>query len=247
MSAETRRGRIVAVNSRNRRQWLRVRARFAWRFLTARFSSSLTRRIVVLNLGGLVVLMIGFLLLNQFRADIIAARVQSLTTQADIIAAAIAASATVDTDAITVDPDKLLQLAPGQTAAPPGDEDAIQFSINPERVGPVLHRLVTPTHTRARIYDSDGRLLLDSRSLSAHGAVVRSELPDNPEQRGLVSRLTGVVRNFFAAPSQPRARYPWLVDGKSVPEVAGALKGQTQSAARINDEGETIVSVAVPI
>ena len=138
--------------------------------LTARFSSSLTRRIVVLNLGGLVVLMIGFLLLNQFRADIIAAREQSLTTQADIIAAAVAASAGVDTDAITIDPDKLLQLAPGQTAAPSqSDEEAIQFSINPERVGPVLHRLVTPTHTRARIYDSDGRLLLDSRSLSAHG------------------------------------------------------------------------------
>ena len=105
--------------------------------------------------------MIGFLLLNQFRADIIAARVQSLTTQANIIAAAIAASAAVDTDAITVDPEKLLQLAPGQTAAPPGDEDAIQFSINPERIGPVLHRLVTPTHTRARVYDSDGRLLLE--------------------------------------------------------------------------------------
>ena len=147
---------------RTRRQWLRARLRFAWRFLTARFSSSLTRRIVVLNLGGLVVLMIGFLLLNQFRADIIAAREQSLTTQADIIAAAVAASAGVDTDAITIDPDKLLQLAPGQTAPPSqSDEEAIQFSINPERVGPVLHRLVTPTHTRARIYDSDGRLLLE--------------------------------------------------------------------------------------
>ena len=154
------------------------------------FSSSLTRRIVVLNLGGLVVLVVGFLLLNQFRADIIAARVQSLTTQANIISAAIAASAAVDTDTITIDPDKLLQLAPGQTAAPsPSDDDAIQFSINPERVGPVLHRLVTPTHTRARIYDSDGRLLLDSRSLSAHGAVVRSDLPGTAERRR--TRSTG--------------------------------------------------------
>ncbi len=247
MSADTGSERIVAVTPRSRRQWMRARARLAWRFLTARFSSSLTRRIVVLNLGGLVVLMIGFLLLNQFRADIIAARVQSLTTQANIISAAIAASAAVDTDTITVDPDKLLQLAPGQTAAPPSDEDAIQFSINPERVGPVLHRLVTPTHTRARIYDSDGRLLLDSRSLSAHGAVVRSDLPDSAERRGLFDRLIGVVRNLFDAPAQPRARDPWLVDGKSVPEVAAALKGQTRSAARINDEGETIVSVAVPI
>ncbi|HKN30724.1 MAG TPA: sensor histidine kinase [Roseiarcus sp.] len=247
MSAETRRERIVAVTPRGGREWFRARARLVWRFLTARFSSSLTRRIVVLNLGGLVVLMIGFLLLNQFRADIIAARVQSLTTQADIISAAIAASAAVDTDSITVDPDKLLQLAPGQTAAPPSDEDAIQFSINPERIGPVLHRLVTPTHTRARIYDSDGRLLLDSRSLSARGAVVRSDLPDTAERRGLFDRVRGFVRNFFATPSQPQAKDPWLVDGKSVPEVAAALKGQTMAAARINDAGETIVSVAVPI
>jgi len=249
MTAGVSRERTVAGSpQRSRRQWLRARSRFVWRFLTGRFSSSLTRRIVVLNLGGLVVLMIGFLLLNQFRADIIAAREQSLTTQADIIAAAVAASAGVDTDAITIDPDKLLQLAPGQTAAPSqSDEESIQFSINPERVGPVLHRLVTPTHTRARIYDSDGRLLLDSRSLSAHGVVVRSDLPDSAERRGLIDRLAGAVRNFFAAPSAPRPENPWLVDGKTVPEVSAALKGRTESATRINNEGETVVSVAVPI
>jgi len=150
MKAETRRERIVAASpTQGGAWWLRARARFAWRFLSARFSSSLTRRIVVLNLGGLVVLVVGFLLLNQFRADIIAARVQSLTTQADIISAAVAASAAIDTDTITIDPDKLLQLTPGQSVAPsPSEDDAIEFSINPERVGPVLHRLVTPTRTR---------------------------------------------------------------------------------------------------
>jgi two-component system sensor histidine kinase ChvG len=249
MTAEAHRDGAVAVSPRRgRRQWLRIRTRFAWRFLTARFSSSLTRRIVVLNLGGLVVLMVGFLLLNQFRADIIAAREQSLTTQANIIAAAVSASAGVDTDTITIDPDKLLQLAPGQSTRPsPSDEDAIQFSINPERVGPVLHRLVTPTHTRARIYDSDGRLLLDSRALAAYGAVVRSDLPDASERRGALDRLISAARNFFAAPSAPRHTNPWLVDGKSVSEVAAALKGATEATARINDEGETVVSVAVPI
>ena len=115
MKAETRRDRIVVASpTPGGARWLRARARFSWRFLLTRFSSSLTRRIVVLNLGGLVVLVVGFLLLNQFRADIIAARVQSLTTQADIIAAAVAASAAVDTDTITIDPDKLLQLAPAR-------------------------------------------------------------------------------------------------------------------------------------
>ena len=162
MSAETQLHRLAAQPARWRLRWLRLRARVGWRFLTARFSSSLTRRIVVLNLGGLVVLVVGFLLLDQFRADLIQARVQSLTIQADIIAAAISASATGDTDSITIDPDKLLQLAPGESVGPtPSDEDATQFSINPALVGPFLHRLVTPTRTRARVYDSDGRLLLE--------------------------------------------------------------------------------------
>ena len=125
MSAETQvQHPLSAHAARGRLRWLRVRSRGAWRFLTARFSSSLTRRIVVLNLGGLVVLVVGFLLLDQFRADLIEARVQSLTIQADIIAAAISASATGDTDSITIDPDKLLQLAPGDSVAPsPSDEE----------------------------------------------------------------------------------------------------------------------------
>ena len=249
MSVEARRDRIVnSAISRRRRLWLRARTVFAWRLLTARFSSSLTRRIVVLNLGGLVVLVIGFLLLNQFRADIIAARVQSLTTQANIISAAISASAAVETDTITIDPDKLLQLSPGESAASsPSDEDAIQFSINPERVGPMLHRLVTPTRTRARIYDRDGRLLLNSRSLTMRGAVIRSDLPELAERQGLLERASDALRKFFYAPAKPRDRDPWLVDSKSMPDVAAALQGKTKSVVRVNDDGETIVSVGVPI
>ena len=251
MKADTHRERIFATAPPRARRWLlavRRGARQLSKFLAAHFSSSLTRRIVVLNLGGLVVLAVGFLFLNQFRADIIAARVQSLTTQADIISAAIAASAAVDTDTITVDPDKLLQLAPGQSApSSPSDDDAVQFSINPERVGPVLHRLVTPTHTRARIYDRDGRLLLDSRVLSAHGAVVRSDLPDLAEHSGLIDQAIAFLSRLFVGPAARHDRDSWLVDGKAMPEVAAALSGKTESEARINGEGETIVSVAVPI
>ena len=220
----------------------------AWRFLTPRFSSSLTRRIVVLNLGGLVVLVVGFLLLDQFRADLIAARIQSLTTQADIIAAAISASATGDTDSITIDPDKLLQLAPGDSVAPsPSEEDATQFSINPALVGPFLHRLVTPTHTRARIYDSDGKLLLDSRSYSARGAVTRSDLPDAYERRGFADRLVAHLRSLFLTSTAPRTEDSWATNGRTMAEVAAALQGRTQSLVRVNHQDETIVSVGVPI
>ena len=193
-------------------------------------------------------LVVGFLLLDQFRADLIEARVQSLTIQADIIAAAISASATGDTDSITIDPDKLLQLAPGESVAPsPSDEDATQFSINPALVGPFLHRLVTPTHTRARIYDSDGRLLLDSRSFSVRGAVVRSDLPDASERRGFADRIVAHLRSWFLTSTAPRAEDPWATNGQTMPEVSGALQGKTQSLVRVNHEGETIVSVGVPI
>src|SRR5215212_462677 len=163
---------------RMRRLRLLTRIRAMWRALVQRASSSLTRRIVVLNLAGLVALLVGFLYLNQFRQGLIEARVQSLLTQGEIIAGAIAASATVETDTITLDPDSLLQMQAGETAGP-SDEglSPLEFSINPERVAPLLRRLVSPTRTRARIYDREGNLLLDSRTLYSRGEVLRFDLP----------------------------------------------------------------------
>src|SRR5579862_5187727 len=84
--------------------WLRR----GFQFFTAQSSSSVTRRIVSLNVAGLLALSIGIIYLSQFRAGLIDARVQSLMVQGEIIAGAIAASATVETDSsITIDPGKL--------------------------------------------------------------------------------------------------------------------------------------------
>src|ERR671912_505110 len=128
-----------------------ARLRQVGRVLAQRASSSLTRRIVVLNLAGLVALLVGFLYLNQFREGLIEARVQSLLIQGEIIAGAIASSATVETNAINIDPDKLLQMQAGDTERF-NDENlsSLEFSINPERIAPLLRRLVTPTKTRGR-------------------------------------------------------------------------------------------------
>ena len=250
MSTEAHSDPILGSAGARWRKWrVRLRARAVWRAIVSRFSSSLTRRIVVLNLGGLFVLVIAFLLLNQFRADIIDARTQSLKTQADIIAAAVADSAAVETDTITVDPEKLLQLAPNENAAPaPSEEDSIEFSIDPERVGPKLHRLVTRTRTRARIYDRDGLLLLDSQSLAARGAALRGGPGDGAAEGSTWwRRLWAEARNSLAPARKPRISDDWITDGKSLPEVAAALEGKTESAVRVDAAGQTIVSVGAPI
>src|SRR3569623_2501299 len=148
------------------------------KFLGSTVFGSLTRRIIVLNLVALAVLVTGILYLNQWRAGLDDARVQSLRVQGEIIAAAIAATATVDSDVIQVDPDRLLQLKSGGAVSPLSYFDPnLEFPINPERVAPLLGNLVTPTKTRARIYDQSGFMIVDSASIYSKGEVIRSAKP----------------------------------------------------------------------
>ncbi len=227
-----------------------LRMRIFLRSVSIRLSSSLTRRIVVLNLGGLVALLLLFLYINQFREGLIDARVQSLQTQGKIIAAAISASATVGLDSITVDPEKLLQASPGQGSQGTEDDSyALEFSINPERVGPVLKRLVSPTQTRARVYDKEGFRLLDSIELSLPASIERVKpAPTAEEPDGtVIERTWSEVKRRFSGTVVPLKEDQGTGTGGHYPEVAEALKGETQSVVRVNTRGETIVSVAVPI
>ncbi len=244
--------RLLAVARRTRRvrRNIAYRIRSLMRSFSSRFSSSLTRRIVVLNLGGLVALLVGFLYLNQFREGLIDARLLSLQTQGEIIAAAVAASATVETDSITIDPEKLLQLAPGESYAIADDSgSSLEFSLNPERVGPVLQRLASPTRTRARIYDRDGYLLLDSRSLTTRSNILRNDLPGTPTDRSepIFDRIGSLLASLLRRNDLPVYEDIGVGNGKSYQEVAKALSGSAHSIVRANGKGETIVSIAVPI
>lgn len=222
------------------------RLRAFGRLVFVRASSSLVRRIVVLNLAGLVALLAGILYLNQFRAGLIEARVQSLKIQGEIMAGAIASSATVEIDTITIDPDKLLQLQAGESIGI--SEEILEFSINPERVAPLLRRLVTPTRTRARIYDREGTLLLDSRALYSRGDILRFDLPPPArEETTFFERMVLAVKHFFGFRSPAFSEEIVATNGRNLPEVMRALAGQTASLERTNARGQTIVSVAVPV
>lgn len=210
--------------------------------------SSLTRRILFFNLAALIVLVAGIMYLNQFREGLIDARVDSLLTQGEIIAGAIAASASVDTNSITIDPEKLLELQAGQSITPlPNDED-LEFPIDPEKVAPVLKRLISPTHTRARIFDADANLLLDSRHLYAGGQILRFDLPPvNGNEISAWERLSVWFNKLLQQGDLPLYKEVPGGDGSIYPEVKNALTGVRGAVVRVTDKGEMIVSVAVPV
>ena len=93
--------------------WLRR----AGQFFFALSFSSLTRRIVSLNLAGLIALVASILYLSQFRAGLIDARAQSLLVDRPKSSPrAIAAPRQRSKPTrITIDPDRLLDLKPGES------------------------------------------------------------------------------------------------------------------------------------
>jgi two-component system, OmpR family, sensor histidine kinase ChvG len=222
--------------------------RHTWQFFISQSFSSLTRRIVFLNIAGLLAFVIGILYLTQFRAGLIDARVQSLIVQGELIAIAIAGQST-EADAINVDPERLLELQAGESYGPSDNTlFGFEFPVSPERVAPLLRRLITPTNTRARIYDRDGTLILDSRNLYGRGDVLRFDLPPPTAERpGIVERTFIAIRNWLGRGDLPPYLEIGPENGKGYPEVARALDGDKASVVRINDRGEVIVLVAVPI
>lgn len=214
-------------------------------FLAGGRFSSLTRRIVAFNVAALFVLLSGILYLNQFREGLIDARRQSLLTQAEIIAGAVAQGATSSQGAQVIDP-----LALGTILAPPpGEEDVNGIPIIPDNAAPILRRLVLPTRTRARLYDKDGLLILDSRQLSASGQIVAFELPppEGADDGGVLDSMTDWALSLLPGRNLERFREAGSQNGTMYSEVVAALEGNASSRERVNDRGELIVSVAVPI
>ena len=246
-----RRRREAIVRGRLRRLPFIRRVLYRTRWLLGHtIFSSLTRRIVFLNLVALIVLVSGILYLNQFRAGLIDARVESLLTQGEIIASAIASSATVETNSITLDPERLLELQAGDTLAPSADStDSLDFPINPERVAPLLRRLISPTRTRARLYDRDANLILDSRHLYSRGQILRYDLPPVAvdEEPGFGEMLSDWFQQLFQRRDLPVYRETPGGSGAAYPEVMNALTGGPATVVRATEGGELIVSVAVPI
>lgn len=230
----------------------RVRSRLRNSGFIRFFAQSLARRIFFSNVLGLFVLLGGIFWVSQQHALLITAKRDSLQVQGEIIASAIAASASVATNDITFDPARLQEV--GEASVVNRTDafaafDALELSIRPDRVGPVLRRLVQPVHhsTRARIYDRDGELVVDThRSLLRPADVTGGAEP----VRERVRVRTGWTKflSFFDGTDLPVYHEIGDANGTYYPEVQLALKGQKPPPMLLLSEtGHQIVSLAVPI
>lgn len=211
--------------------------------------SSLGRTIFISNMIALAFMLFGILYLNQLRAGLVGAKVESLQTQGEIIAGAIAASATADTDQIIVDPDSLLETGPDAPFVGSDTLASLEFPIDPERVAPILRRLVQPTGTRARIYDSDQTLIIDSRRLYSDGSVspIDPPLPEPEKETNPFLQLVQWLKRLIFYRDLPIYKEDQTGDGGVYNEVGAASLGTTTPMVRVTTEGKHIVSVAVPI
>lgn len=192
------------------------------RFITG----SLLRRIILSNLLGLVVLFFGVLYLSQYNVWLIDAKRDGLQSQGNIIAGAIASSAS------------------------PGADDPfsdLTFSLGPERVTPVLRRLLDGSDNRARVYDRKGNLVADSlRQLPPGGlqsANERGEIINRPTTKNLWTKL----RQWLLSSDLRVYKELGDANGQLYPEVRTALTGKTEALLLLTRGGEQIVSVATPI
>src|SRR6185312_10262919 len=101
--------------------------------------SALTRRIILFNIIALLVLIIGVFFVQSSRLGLIDERIAGIKDQASIVAGTLAEYTTRESSR----------------------------SINQDQAEPLMRQLIAPTRLRARLYDTNGRLVTDTRNLLA--------------------------------------------------------------------------------
>ncbi|MEZ5774705.1 MAG: sensor histidine kinase [Hyphomicrobiaceae bacterium] len=209
--------------------------------------ASLTRRIVALNLIGLVIVVGGVLYASKYQAWLIDAKRDSLRAQGEIIAAAIANSTTAESERPLFE-DLFKEDGGGDKAGKDNRKRAtLRMEIRPERIAPILKRIVGPTATRARIYSSDGSLILDSDSFFPARARARIEPAAGQSEPPTVTTLWTRINAYFDRSDLPVYRDIGRANGRSYPEVLLALEGKPTPMLLLDHKGRHMVSIAVPI
>ena len=198
---------------------------FSW-LLRRRPSSSLTRRILALNLLVLAVPVGGFFFLDQYQESLIDAEIEALRVQGEVFAGALGAGAVV--------------IAPG-----------VGQLVDPVRASLMLRRLTAPTQTRARLFSENGALVTDTQALIDPRGLVRvRELPPTDG----FAPWTWLRDRFEAVLNWSPNQGELPIYQERVPqrasdyrEAISALTDEAGATVRRHESGGMVISVSIPV
>lgn len=185
--------------------------------------SRIARIIFIWNFVGLAFLIFGVLLLTEMRAGLTEAQVRNLRTQGELITNLLIETGTVEGDPY-----------------PYVNESAVRL---------VLHRILPPIaegarpgvgRPRVRVFGADSRLIADSDII--YDRLEETPLPDLTDQPTIGETIERAAR---------RVEYlrltPWRPTVTLEEEHTRAMRGEIVSGERLNEKGERVVSVTVPL
>jgi two-component system sensor histidine kinase ChvG len=183
--------------------------------------SALAQRIFLFNIVALLILIGGALAVQSTSKGLVDERLNGIQAQAAIVASTLAEYAT--------------------------DESRHELTL--KHAEPLLRQLIEPTRLRARLYDTHGTLLLDTRDLLPRNIVQTQELPP----LDFWSRAKGTLRRLYESIMGVRPigeLEPFVEEGRNgriYHEVNSALLGTLETARRVDERNKLVLSVAVPI
>jgi two-component system sensor histidine kinase ChvG len=195
--------------------------------LPRRRRSSLTRRILTLNVLALAIPVAGLLYLGEYRSSLVQQQLDLLRTEGELFSGALAAS--------------------GVVTDPSGGEELL-----PETTRSTVRRLVDISKNRARLFDQTGALIADSARLISPAGQFEIELLPPPESDTLITRLTRRLYDWATGLLPQRKPLPLYREradqvAGDYPEVLQALAGEPANALRVDRNGGLVLSVAVPV
>ncbi len=215
--------------------WRRLMRYFASAGIYYRFTT-ITGRIVALNILSLLVLVIGMLYLSDFRNRLIDTLSKTLRFESSIVARALTLEGAPKTSDVV---DDAIFGQPAENA----------YTISVEKSYFILRNLTENTKTRWYIYAADGSWLADTSRVYKGGKLTRTQPPTRrSDDLGYVYQYWLNIERLIRGESLPKLNEGDLQTGKSVPEIKSALEEGSESlVVRENDVGETILSLATPI